>query len=512
MIKYKKSKDFYDKKYNELKNNIDLFSNKVPLYNLFLDNNNLVTDSWYDSKRYNSSIQDNNNYTFIDYDLEKPKRILKCDKIILLPTKIQTKLLLDMLEGYRLIYNYTLKFIKTREYNNIHNKRILSNNEINENNEKIQYLKEIREQKKKLSDNEKMCVSIIDDFIGNIFKKDIRQSQILKLKEDDNNTMILDDKKLKTYFLKDEIHKVSKKFKTPVHTLNYAVQLACASYKSCLTNLKNGHIKKFNIRYIKSTKSTLIMDIEKCVINKKTFISSILGKEIKNNKNLDYITNHDCKLHYNRNKNIFTLLVPKEITEKIKNNEMSEYISIDLGLRTIMNCKTNKEYIEIGNNVQDKLKKYLEKEDKYKLIKNEKIKNKLLKRLRENIKNKVDDFHWKSINYLTSNYKNIIIGKWSTKNIISRKDSILQRMNKRIIQSISYYKLIERLKFKSIINNNNLIIKEEWYTSKTCTLCGYKKEDLGSNKIYSCVKCNLTTNRDYNGCRNIFLSCIKSIN
>ena len=102
MIKYKKSKDFYDKKYNELKNNIDLFSNKVPLYNLFLDNNNLVTDSWYDSKRYNSSIQDNNNYTFIDYDLEKPKRILKCDKIILLPTKIQTKLLLDMLDSVQL--------------------------------------------------------------------------------------------------------------------------------------------------------------------------------------------------------------------------------------------------------------------------------------------------------------------------------------------------------------------------------------------------------------------------
>ena len=36
MVKYKKSKDFYNKKYNELKNNIDLFSNKVPLYNLFL--------------------------------------------------------------------------------------------------------------------------------------------------------------------------------------------------------------------------------------------------------------------------------------------------------------------------------------------------------------------------------------------------------------------------------------------------------------------------------------------
>ena len=512
MVKYKKSLDFYNKKYNELKNNIDLFSNKVPLYNIFLSNNKLVTDSWYDAKIYNSSVKDNNNYTFIDYDLERPKKILKCEKIILLPTKIQIKSLLNMLEGYRLIYNYTLKFIKTREYNNIHNKRIILDNEIIDSNEKLNYLKKIRYQKKNLSDNEKICVSLIDDVISNIFKKDIRQSKISKLKEDDNNDMILDDKILKTYFLKDEIHRVSKKFKTPVHTLNYAVQLACASYKSCLANLKNGHIKNFNIRYIKSTKSSLIMDIEKCAINKKTFISSVVGKEIKNTQNLDYIANNDCKLHYNRNKNIFTLLIPKEIPEIIKKNEKNEYISIDLGLRTLMNCKTNKEYIEIGNNVKDKLKKYLEQEDKYKLIKNNKIKNKLLKRLRENIKNKVDDLHWKSINYLTSNYKNIIIGKWSTKNIISRKDSILHRMNKRIIQSISYYKLIERLKFKSIINNNNLIIKEEWYTSKTCTLCGNKKEDLDGNKIYSCVKCNLTTNRDYNGCRNIFLSCIKSIN
>ena len=512
MIKYKKSKDFYNKKYNELKNNIDLFSNKVPLHNLFLSNNNLVTDSWYNAKIYNSSIKDNNNYTFIDFDLERPAKILKCEKIILLPTDIQTKSLLNMLEGYRLIYNYTLKFIKKREYKNIHNKRIIPDNEIIENKEKLKYLKEIRDQKKNLSDNEKICVSLIDDIIGNVFKKDIRQTKISKLKEDDNNDMILDDKKLKTYFLKDEIHRVSKKFKTPVHTLNYAVQLACASYKSCLTNLKNGHIKNFNIRYIKSTKTSLIMDIDKCAINKKTFISSILGKEIKNTQNLDYIVNNDCKLHYNSNKKIFTLLIPKEISQKVKNNIMSEYISIDLGVRTLMNCKTNNEYIEIGKNVQYKLKKYLEKEDKYKLIKNNKIKNKLLKRLRENIKNKVEDLHWKSINYLTSNYKNIIIGKWSTKSIISRTDSILQKMTKRIIQCISFYKLTQRLKFKSIINNNNLIIKEEWYTSKTCTVCGNKKEDLGGNKVYSCEKCNLTTKRDYNGSRNIFLSCIKSIN
>ena len=36
----------------------------------------------------------------------------------------------------------------------------------------------------------------------------------------------------------------------------------------------------------------------------------------------EYIINNDCKLHYNRNKDIFTLLVPKEIENIIKNDKM----------------------------------------------------------------------------------------------------------------------------------------------------------------------------------------------
>ena len=484
---------------------------KVPLYNSFLDNNSINTNSWYDKKVYNTDTTDNNIYEFIKSELIIPDKILKCEKIILLPSKKQKNLLLNMLEGYRIIYNHTLKFIKKREYNKFHNRIISEEDEIIKT-EKKTYIKYIKEYKKNLNNNEKECIEIIDDVINNIFKKEIRQFQINNLKKEDNNNIILDDKKIKTYFIKDEIHKVSKKFKTPVHSLNYAVKLACSSYKSCLTNLKNGNIKYFNIRYIKSNKSSLIMDIEKSAFNKKSFITSILGKEMKNNKNIDYIINKDCKLHYNRNKDRFTLLVPKEIENIIKNDNKEEYISIDLGLRTLMNCKTNKEYIQIGNNVQNIIKKNLEKQDKINNIKNKRIKEKLLKKLREKLKNKVDDLQWKSINYLTANYKNIIIGKWSTKSIISKKDSTLQRMNKRIIQSISYYKLLERLKFKSIINKNNLIIKEEWYTSKTCTLCGNIKEDLGGNKIYSCIKCNLITDRDYNGCRNIFLSCISKIN
>ena len=516
MIKKKKYNiEFYKKKYKDLENNIHLFSKKIPLYNLFLDNECIKTNSWYNTKVYNTNFNDENNYAFIDSTLkdnDKNEKLLKCDKIILLPSKKQQELLLNMLEGYRIIYNYTLKFIKRRIYNKSHQNNTILNNKLRSKEEKDLYLKEIKNQKKNICDNEKLCIDIIDGVINDIFKKEIRNNKINNLKEENNNDLILDSKILKTYFLKNEIHKVNKKFKTPIHTLNYAVQLACASYKSCLTNLKNGNIKYFNVRYIKKNKPSLIMDIEKCVINKKSFFTSILGKEIKNNQNIEYITNHDCKLHYNRNKNRFTLLIPKEV-ERIINNK-NKYISIDLGLRTLMNCKTNNQYIKIGTNIQKETKKYILKIDKYKKLKNLKNnkKEKILKRLKEKIKNKVEDLHWKTINNLTSNYKTIIIGKWSTKSIISKEDSNLMKMSKRIIQTISYYKLLERLKFKSLINNNNLIIKEEWYTSKACTRCANKKDDLGGNSIYSCLNCNLIIDRDYNGCRNIFLSTIKSIN
>jgi len=515
--KKKKSKQFYEEKFNYLKSCIDKHTENVPLYNLFLDNNTFInhtdynTNSWYNTKMYDTKNNDINKYEFIESNLVKPERILKCKKIILLPSDNQKKILLDMLEGYRIIYNYTLKFIKTRQYNNIHNRRILTEEEVWEKNEKLKYAKYIKDYKKNLSENEKIVVTIIDDIIGDIFKKDIRQYQISKLKRENNYDMILDDKKLKTYFIKDEIHRVNKKFKTPVHTLNYAVKLACTSYKSSLTNLRNGNIKNFNVRYLKSTKPSLIMDIESSAIKSKSFMTSVLGKEIKNLENINYSNNNDCKLHYNKNKDIFTLLVPEEVENNINNDNKKEYISIDLGLRTLMNCKTDNYYIKIGDNVKREIERLIKREDNYKNIKNIKNKNKVLKRIRGKIKNKIDDLHWKTINYLTINYKNIIIGKWSTKSIISCEDSNLIKMNKRIIQSLSYYKLLERLKFKSLINKSNLIIQEEWYTSKTCTLCGQIKNNLGSNTVYSCNFCNLKTDRDYNGCRNIFLSCIKSI-
>jgi putative transposase len=112
---------------------------------------------------------------------------------------------------------------------------------------------------------------------------------------------------------------------------------------------------------------------------------------------------------------------------------MNNYISIDPGIRTFLNCTTNNSYIEIGNNIKDKLKNEILRFEKINLIQKNKIKNRYLKIIRLKIKNKVNDTHWKIINYLTNNYKTIIIGKWSTKSIISNDLSIFDSLNNNVL-------------------------------------------------------------------------------
>ena len=52
------------------------------------------------------------------------------------------------------------------------------------------------------------------------------------------------------------------------------------------------------------------------------------------------------------------------------------------------------------------------------------------------------------------------------------------------------------------------IVVEEDYTSKTCSKCGNIKQDLGPNKIYSCVKCSSVFDKDFNAatCSSIAVS------
>ena len=75
----------------------------------------------------------------------------------------------------------------------------------------------------------------------------------------------------------------------------------------------------------------------------------------------------------------------------------------------------------------------------------------------------------------------------------------------RQMYTISYFELKQKLETKCKEYDLTLEIKDEHYTSKTCTCCGTIKRNLGSNKIYNCINCKILIDRDINGARNIML-------
>jgi hypothetical protein len=347
IMKMKKKKKYNNLKYQELLYSIKKYSNYVPLYNIFFENNNrLETNSIFNMYNYNVSEHINYCYEFkndLDFD---EKKIIACKKIILEPSEEQKNKLLNMLEGYRLVYNKTIKFFKERRYNYIHEPKT----------KVIEITENIKSKAKKSEvEIEKDVIFTVNKILRNICKEEDKEKRIEKVdKLKQNNNIITDEKIIRTYFLKKDIDRISKEYKTPVHCLDYAVKLACSSYKSALENLKLGNIKHFNLSYIKKTKKSLVMDIEKAAIKSDTIYPSLMGKILKNRENLEYSNIFDCKIHYNSDKKQFTLLVPIEKDKNIIEN--NNWICIDPGIRKFLNCKTNNGFIEIGKNLSNKIK------------------------------------------------------------------------------------------------------------------------------------------------------------
>jgi putative transposase len=311
---------------------------------------------------------------------------------------------------------------------------------------------------------------------------------------------------IRTKFMKKIKTKLTNKSKINSHILDGAIKLACVSYKSASTNLKNKNIKYFKIRPIKQNKKSKIIDLEKCYFFSDGFCKRVLGK-MKTTNNFDFSSiNSDCKLHYNKLINRFTLLVPTQINcFKAYNN--NKFISIDPGIKTFLTGLSNNNIYHIGDNLTEIIKKNLIKIDNLSSINNKKSRKEIESLKRKNY-NKITDLHWKSINYLLKieEIDSVLIGNWSTKNT-SSKNNNLDSMNKRLSNSLRFYEFIQKLKYKCSQYNTNLKIVDECYTSKICSFCASTSE-ITKNRNLKC-KCKLNLNRDINGSINILLKSLK---
>ena len=472
-----------DNMYNET---IKFIKNNYLIFKEEFNNSNVIKDFFIANNKKNEL------YKKIKSVLNNVKSILK-DKSIKKNKNVKNK---NNKRDKKIEKLNTLRNIKTIKCIDILSKNIILEFEL------IELKKEIDEHKKK-----------VDLFLKN------------KAYTMSNNKFKLNYCNIRTYFLKDKRNEIIKNCKSEIinkdikiktHILDCAIKIACSNYQSSITNFDNGNIKHFRIRYWKDKRSTRIIEIENCYFTKNSLCPSIFG-DIKGylkhgNKKINFNFNDikkSCKLHYDKKTKEYLLFVPKNIINIKNTDKRNDIIGIDPGLRTFMTCLSENELIKICNIKKSRLEELINKKIKLEKIKINNIKIKKLKKsTNKRIKGLVNELHWKSIKFLTDNYKNILIGDLSTKRIVCNNNSVLKEYNKQLAYSLSFFKYRERLSYKCSIKDCNYIKVNEYYTSKTCSLCSYYKENLGSDKVYNCSNCNSILDRDVNGCRNIILKCL----
>ena len=425
----------------QILNNCNKFN--IPSIN---EESKIKTHSWFDITEYNQqqSLFDTNinleKDDLVDEDDEYSNYFTK--KIKLLPTNEQKMILFKWLDAYTYMYNRIVSYIKRCNFN-----------------------------------KEKVVFSVTK--LKKMFKKD--KDEIMEM------TKI----------------KIGNKYKTiDSHPLDYAINDSIKRYISCITNLKKGNIKYFRLRYLKMNKPNRIFKIEKLGMKNDGFHLNTFGSMKTNIDNFNFLENTYTTAIVQYSKNEFNLLLKYPIEQKkikeIKNN----IISIDPGIRKFGVGYTNNKIVVLCNQSKNKIKQIINKIDN---INNSNMpnikKNKASLKKYTYINNMISDMHWKTINYLTNNYKTILIGNLSTKNIVEKE---LSPITKRLANIYRLYQFKQKLKYKCKYLNISYKEVDEAYTSKSCCKCATINNNLNGNEIFECNKCKLKIDRDINGSINIF--------
>lgn len=122
----------------------------------------------------------------------------------------------------------------------------------------------------------------------------------------------------------------------------------------------------------------------------------------------------------------------------------------------------------------------------------------------DKLKNRIEDLHNKASKILLTCYKEIIIGKISIKDMISKLEGNLRKITKRRLVALSHYKFREKLKNSATKYGCKITEVGEYLTSRTCSNCKMINDNLGSSKIYNCPACKICLDRDINAAINIY--------
>lgn len=299
---------------------------------------------------------------------------------------------------------------------------------------------------------------------------------------------------------------------TPKDIRAGAVKSAVTAFKSCTSNLKNGNIEKFKLRGKSKRQIRHCIDIPKTAIkiNKDGRIkifSRYIKSDIHPKQKIKEIE-HDSKLIWSYPSE-FHLVLPY-MKKRTENKPKKETVALDPGIRKFLSGYSREEIFTCNYKGISGLKEKLDSlnSEKSKRKKRKTRIRKAILRTQAKIRNKVTQFHYEVIFYL-SRYKNILLPSFESQEFFGER-RVIGKISARDLMINSHYKFKQRLIDSLSLKNNNVFIVNESYTSKTCGRCGILN-DVGSSEIYKCNKCKCKIDRDVNGARNVMIKHLNRI-
>ena len=134
---------------------------------------------------------------------------------------------------------------------------------------------------------------------------------------------------------------------------------------------------------------------------------------------------------------------------------------------------------------------------------------KAAQRMRNKIRNLIDEAHKQIAHYLTHNYQVIFLPAFETSDMVAKAKRKIGSKTARAMLTWAHYRFKLTLKHQAELTGTTVVDVTEEYTSKTCTHCGHIHTKLGGSKIFRCPECGLTLPRDWNGAFGILLKALR---
>lgn len=199
-----------------------------------------------------------------------------------------------------------------------------------------------------------------------------------------------------------------------------------------------------------------------------------------------------------------SILVDIPQYEFIKFKKTDKQIGIDLGVKDFV-ITSNSEVFKnkhLFKKEERKLKKLHRQLSKKKKDSNNRNKQRIrIAKVFDHITNKRENYIHYVVNELLANYDTIYMEDLNTTGMM-RNHKLAKA-----IQEVGFYRFKSVLQSKALVHDKQVVLIDRFYpSSKTCSYCKYKKEDLKlSDRFWVCPECNTKHDRDINAAKNILI-------